>query len=88
MQIEDKLEPLIVAEALELKHWREAMKREYQSLVYNNTWELLPLPPNRVVVSSKWYYKAKTNAWENVQRHKAKYVAWDSHNGRGSTSRK
>lgn len=40
------------------------------------------MPPNKGVVSGKWYSWAKTDAGEIVQRHKAKYVA------RGFTQRR
>jgi hypothetical protein len=90
MQTEDKLESLTVAEASGLADWREAMEREYQSLIHNNTWELVPLPPHKTVVNGKWCYQAKTNARRTVQQHKARYVArlGDSHNDQGSISRK
>jgi hypothetical protein len=52
----DKLEPLTVAKTLKSKHWREAMKKEYQSLIHNNTWELVPLPPYKTVVNGIWCY--------------------------------
>jgi hypothetical protein len=75
MQTEDELEPLTVAEALESKHWREAMKRGYQSLVHKNTWKLVPLPPNKTMVSGERCCWAKTDAGGTVQPHKAMYVA-------------
>lgn len=52
-QIEDELKPLTVTKASRSVHWREAMEREYKSLVYNNTQELVPLPLNRTIVSGK-----------------------------------
>lgn len=41
-QVEDKQEPLTMAEALMSVHWREAMETEYKSLVHNDTWKLFP----------------------------------------------
>lgn len=75
MQTKDELQPLTVVEALGLAYWRETMEKEYQSLVHNNTWELVPLPPNRAVGSGKWCYQAKIDVGGIVQPHKAKYVA-------------
>lgn len=75
MQIKEQLEPLIMAEASGLAYMREAMEKEYMSLVYNNTWKLVLLPPNKMVVSDKWCYQEKTDAGGMVQQHKAKYVA-------------
>jgi len=34
-------------------HWEETMKEEYNSLMENNTWELVPLPSNRKLVICK-----------------------------------
>jgi hypothetical protein len=38
------------------------MEREYKSLVHNGTWDLVPLPQDRAIVSGKWCYRAKTDA--------------------------
>lgn len=53
---EDELEPLTIAQALGSAHWREAMKREHKFLIHNRTWELVSLPPNKIIVSDKWCY--------------------------------
>lgn len=50
------------------------MKREYVSLVYNDTWGIIPLPTNKTIVSGKWSYQAKTDAGGTIQGHKARYV--------------
>ena len=39
--------------------WREACDSEYQSLCNNKTWELVPLPRSRKVISQKWVLKLK-----------------------------
>jgi hypothetical protein len=52
-QTEDELEPLTLAKASRSAQWKEAMEREYKYLVHNGTWELVPLSPNRTVVSGK-----------------------------------
>lgn len=41
--------------------WREAMKEEYNSLIKNNTWELVERPPKEVIVDNKWVFKVKEN---------------------------
>lgn len=75
IRIEDELEPLTMVEALTSVHWREAMEREHQLLVYNDIEELILLPPNKTVVSGKWCYRATTDAGGTVQWHKDKYIA-------------
>jgi hypothetical protein len=51
------------------------MQREYSSLVANGTWELVDLPPGRVVVNNMWIYKVKSNTLGVVYRLKARFVA-------------
>jgi hypothetical protein len=75
VQTEDVLKPLTVAEALGSEHWKNAMEKEYKSLVHNETWDLVPLPQDRTIVSGKSCYRAKTDAKGTLLRHKARYVA-------------
>ena len=73
--IDDGMEPESVQKALNSKSWRNAMKEEYEALTRNGTWELVPEPADRSVVSGKWCFKAKVDADGNVHRYKARYVA-------------
>jgi hypothetical protein len=34
--------------------WQAAMQHEKSSLMDNNTWELVDLPPGRVAVNNMW----------------------------------
>jgi len=40
----------------------------------NQTWEIVFLPKNKIVVSCKWIFKIKYNADETVEKHKARLV--------------
>ena len=55
--------------------WKEATKSEYDSLVGNNTWELVPPPNGKNVVGSHWVFKVKRDADGSVQRFKSRLVA-------------
>ncbi|KAG5870075.1 hypothetical protein JTB14_012917 [Gonioctena quinquepunctata] len=44
------------------KNWKNAMKKEYQSLIDNETWDLVDLPANKKAVSCKWVYNLKSGA--------------------------
>jgi hypothetical protein len=68
-------EPRSASDALKIEHWRKAMHDEVQALMRNKTWELVPSPKGRSIVSGKWCYKVKTDAYGNLQRYKARYVA-------------
>lgn len=71
-------EPTTVDEALRCdqgQHWRSAMKNEMDSLVRNETYELVDLPPRRKPIKSKWVFKLKCNEEGNIMRYKARLVA-------------
>jgi hypothetical protein len=44
---------------------------EYDSLMKNNTWNLVPLPPGKNLVGCKWIYKTKFTAKGHIEKHKA-----------------
>jgi len=39
------------------------------------TWDLVPLPPSKSVVSYRWMYKIKTNFDESIERYRTRLVA-------------
>jgi hypothetical protein len=51
------------------------MQEEYDALMQQKTWSLVPLPPNKNLVSCKWLFKIKKNANGSIARHKARLVA-------------
>jgi hypothetical protein len=51
------------------------MHKEYSSLMDNGTWELVDLPPGRMVVNNMWIYKVKSDTTGDVSRFKARLVA-------------
>jgi len=53
------------------KEWECAMQEEYDSLMINNTWTLVPLPASRKPVSCKWVFKIKQGANAEVDCYKA-----------------
>ncbi|GJY02173.1 ribonuclease H-like domain-containing protein [Tanacetum coccineum] len=48
---------------------------EYNAHINNNTWVLVPRPPNVNTVRSMWLYKYKYNADGSLSRYKARLVA-------------
>jgi hypothetical protein len=51
------------------------MQHEYSSLMDNGTWELVDLPPGRMVVNNMWIYIVKSYTTGDVSRFKARFVA-------------
>lgn len=68
-------EPKSVAQAVQDTNWRQAMLKEFQALQQNNTWTIVPLPPNRCAIGCKWLFKVKENPDGSIQRYKARLVA-------------
>jgi hypothetical protein len=50
---------LTFSQASQHKGWREAMYDEMTSIKKNQTWNLIPLPPGKRAITSKWIYKIK-----------------------------
>ncbi|KAK1679188.1 hypothetical protein QYE76_040036 [Lolium multiflorum] len=60
---------------MSIPHWREAMEQEYQALLRNETWTLVPSPPKVNIIDSKWVFKVKKHADGSIERYKARLVA-------------
>ena len=55
-------EPATIQEALNSEYsaqWKEATDSEYQSLIENQTWELVKPPKDRKAIGCKWVFKIK-----------------------------
>jgi hypothetical protein len=52
------------------------MMEEYNSIMKNDVWEVVPRPEGKSVVTSKWLYKLKHVADGSIEKYKALFVAW------------
>jgi histone deacetylase 1/2 len=68
-------EPSTTAEAFSDSRWKAAMDEEYDALIKNNTWHLVPSRHGQNVIDCKWVYKVKRKADGTVDRYKACLVA-------------
>lgn len=57
------------------KQWKEAANKEIVSLIANNTWKSVPLPPGKKAIGCGWVFKVKHNADGSVDHYKARLVA-------------
>jgi hypothetical protein len=55
--------------------WEATMQEECDSLLKNQTWDLVPLPPGKKLVRCKWVYRTKRATNGQVSRYKARLVA-------------
>jgi hypothetical protein len=68
-------EPTCFEKVIQKKEWVDAMTEEYQSIIKNDVWEIVPRPKIKDAISSKWIYKIKHAADRSIQKHKARFVA-------------
>ena len=71
-------EPRTLKQALQSPHaveWQSAMNKEHDSLIKNETWDLVPRPKGVNVVGNRWVYKLKRDVSGKIDRFKARLVA-------------
>ncbi len=54
--------------------WGPAFDAEYASLLDNDTWTVVELPPGRMALTTRWVLKRKTGADGRVSKYKARLV--------------
>jgi histone deacetylase 1/2 len=69
------IEPTSHHEALWIPHWRAAMELEYNALLQNETWRLVPPRSGLNIIDSKWVFKTKRRSDGSIEWYKARLVA-------------
>ena len=60
--------------SIDVSFWKEAIKSELDSIVSNQTWELIELPKGYKSISSKWIFKKKLRPDGSIDKYKARLV--------------
>ena len=73
------IEPTCFTNAVKDSNWRAAMNVEFDALLKNQTWILVPSHTARNVIGCKWVFRVKCHADGSVERYKARLVAKGFH---------
>lgn len=71
--------PSCFSKANRIQEWRTTMAEEYNALVNNGTWELVPRTNALNVVGCKWVFCIKQNSDGSLDHYKAHLVAKGFH---------
>jgi hypothetical protein len=72
-------EPTTMTQALKNPHWRKAISEDYDALVSNGTWKLVPPASASNIVGCKWIFRIKRHSDGSIDRFKARLVAKGFH---------
>ena len=68
-------EPSSFEEVVEKPVWVDAMVEEYESILKNNVWEVVPRSVDKLVVGSRWIFKVKHAVDGSIEKYNAVFVA-------------
>ena len=66
-------EPYSFEEEVQEPKWVDVMVEEYDSIVKNSSWEIVPRSVGKSVVGSRWIYKVKQVVDGSVKKYKARF---------------
>jgi hypothetical protein len=73
------IEPTCYTLAMKDQNWRQAMNVEFDALLKNQTWKLVPPSAAYNVIGCKWVFQLKRKADGSIDRYKARLVAKGFH---------
>lgn len=73
------IDPTTSSQALKDPKWRPTMNDEFEALIKNATWELVPPKPSQNLVGCKWVFRIKLHPDGSIDKYKARLVAKGFH---------
>ncbi|CAL2238106.1 unnamed protein product [Prunus armeniaca] len=77
--IPSSVEPTCVSQAIKDPLWRAAMSTEFNALISNGTWELVPSDSTQNLIGCKWVFRIKRHPDGTIDRYKARLVTKGFH---------
>lgn len=74
-----ELEPTTVSQALKDAKWRRSMSDEYDAIIRNQTFDLVPAEQAQNITSCKWVYRIKHLPDGSINRYKSRLVTKGFH---------
>ncbi|KAK9212808.1 hypothetical protein WN943_002190 [Citrus x changshan-huyou] len=62
------------SESLKEPSWKKTMEDEYNALIKNETWTLIPNYSSYKLIRNKWVYRVKENPYGTINKYKARSV--------------
>jgi len=75
----DEIEPTCHSSAIRHPKWRAAMNNEFDALLKNHTWTLVPSSTAQNLIGCKWVFRIKRKADGTIERYKARLIAKGFH---------
>ena len=72
-------EPTSITLASKQPERRHAMNEEFDALLQNGTWDLVPPSPTMNIIGCKWVFHIKRRVNGSIERHEARLVAKGFH---------
>jgi len=77
--LSDQSEPSCLFQALKHSKWRQPMLEEFNALLANGTWSIVPKQPQFNIIGNKWVFSLKRDLDGSITRYKARLIAKGFH---------
>jgi hypothetical protein len=75
ISVDNDVEPTSVIVAIKFPEWRQATNAEFDALLRNDTWNLVPYNSTINVIGCKWiFFCIKRHADGSIERYKARFI--------------
>nr|XP_033517336.1 uncharacterized mitochondrial protein AtMg00820-like [Nicotiana tomentosiformis] len=67
-------DPNTYSQAASSSKWQYAMKKEFEALEANGTWDIIEIPLGKKPIGCKWVYKVKYKVDGTIERYEVRLV--------------